>query len=497
MTTSFGEMDMSGLPSMPGLSMPGFGTLSPMSSRTVSRNPSRAPSPAPSHNQLDGLHERQILEMMYHQIVSMKTSMNDIYQKLADVEGQVALTRTELDDHKNNSRVFHEYYEKQLTGAYNMVTQVRDQVAKIPTSNSGSSRQPPPPPPQQTPRNPSSSHGDLKFPKPNKFSGKKEEALTFLMACNSYLDSKGTGVAEGDQINWVCQYLEGAALEWIQPYRERFFLRKESVPFLEDTKAFWAEFSKHFVDNNRDEKYRLKWNNLKQTKSVQEYIKDFQQYSVVLNYSDAILRDKFYDAQQVYDKAEEIDNHLEAYKSTTPAHSTSHSSSTSSSTARASSSNSNSNSSLTPRTRLSIGDPVYMIDPTTRRAKKGVIESIGRGPQGNMPNVKWSGENKAVQIPFPSLKKDEKPILNSAPAPVSKPDNKGPGPMDLDGRGIGSVTCNNCGGKGHFARACPSKAMSGHVAEVKEWTWNRPNEAKLIEVDSDEEESGKGGAKAN
>jgi hypothetical protein len=114
-----------------------------------------------------------------------------------------------------------------------------------------------------------------------------------------------------------------------------------------------------------------------------------------------------------------------------------------------------------------------------------------------MPNVKWSGENKAVQIPFPSLKKEEKPILNSAPAPAPKTDNKGPSPMALDGRGIGLVTCNNCGGKGHFAQAYPSKAMSGHVAEVKDWTWNRPNKAKLIEVDSDEEELGKGGAKAN
>ncbi|CCO33783.1 hypothetical protein BN14_07869 [Rhizoctonia solani AG-1 IB] len=208
------------------------------------------------------------------------------------------------------------------------------------------------------------------------------------MACTSYLDSKGTGVAEGDQINWVCQYLEEAALEWIQPYQERFFIKKEPVPFLEDTQAFWAEFSKHFVDNNCDEKYRLKWNNLKQTKLVQEYVKDFQQYLVVLDYSNSILRDKFYDglkkeikdmmlstmfnwrnsmAQQVYNKAEEIDNHLEAYKSTTPSHSTSHSSSTSSSTARANSSNStsNSNSSVAPRTCLSIGNPVYMIDPTT------------------------------------------------------------------------------------------------------------------------------------
>jgi hypothetical protein len=50
MTTSFGKMDMSGLPNMPG-----FGTLPPMSSRMVSCNTSCAPSPAPSHNQLDGL----------------------------------------------------------------------------------------------------------------------------------------------------------------------------------------------------------------------------------------------------------------------------------------------------------------------------------------------------------------------------------------------------------------------------------------------------------
>jgi hypothetical protein len=35
------------------------------------------------------------------------------------------------------------------------------------------------------------------------------------------------------------------------------------------------------------------------------------------------------------------------------------------------------------------------------------------------------------------------------------------------------------------------------VAEVKDWTWNRPNEARSIKVDSDEEEAGKGGAKAN
>ena len=41
--------------------------------------------------------------------------------------------------------------------------------------------------------------------------------------------------------------------------------------------------------------------------------------------------------------------------------------------------------------------------------------------------------------------------------------------MDLDGAGKGKagITCNRCGGKGHFARDCPSKPMSGFEAKVE------------------------------
>ncbi|GAB1527282.1 hypothetical protein RhiTH_010457 [Rhizoctonia solani] len=105
-------------------------------------------------------------------------------------------------------------------------------------------------------------------------------------------------------------------------------------------------------------------------------------------------------------------------------------------------------------------------------------------------------------IPFPSLKKDERlataaPVKTIiAPTPVLAPNSKGPGPMDLDGRGFSNLTCHVCGGKGHFVRNCPSKPMSGHVANV-EWSWERPKEENCIEVVSEEEESGKGKAKAN
>ncbi|QRW21871.1 hypothetical protein RhiXN_08774 [Rhizoctonia solani] len=101
-----------------------------------------------------------------------------------------------------------------------------------------------------------------------------------------------------------------------------------------------------------------------------------------------------------------------------------------------------------------------------------------------MPNIRWNGETKDTMIPFPSLKKDEcpaaaalvKPII--APTPVLALNSKGPGPMDLDGKGFASMP------------------MSGHVANI-EWSWERSKEESCIEVVSDKEELGKGKAKAN
>ncbi|GAB1527154.1 hypothetical protein RhiTH_010329 [Rhizoctonia solani] len=135
-------------------------------------------------------------------------------------------------------------------------------------------------------------------------------------------------------------------------------------------------------------------------------------------------------------------------------------------------------------------------------AKKGAITSIVRTTSGNMPNVRWNGESRDTMIPFPSLKKDKCPAAAApvksiiAPVPVLASNSKGPGPMDLDGKGFANITCHVCGGKGHFARNCPSKPMSGHVANV-EWSWERPKEENCTEVVSDEEELVKGKAKAN
>ncbi|KAF8759038.1 Retrotransposon gag protein [Rhizoctonia solani] len=461
----------------------------------------------------------ELLDMVAQNMIVLKKEFLQLQGAYEAQGDQLALLRAELEEHCKQLRNQHIFYSNQIQGAAASIQVVQDHLIHL--SPSCSTAPPPPPPPAGTstatniPPAPITSSSNLKFAKPNKFSGKKEDALNFIIACQAYIRAKGANQSHKEKILWVTSYFEGAAEDWVCPYKERKVFRGEAVPFLEDIDTFWAKFTKHYVDTNCDEKYWQKWNNLRQKALVQEYTREFQQYSVSLGYSDETLHDKYYDslkneikdimlstmfqwrratAQQVYNKAEEIANHIESTCLSNPSASTICATPTAVPT---------SNSNPTPTcTCLNVGDNVYMIDPTTCCAKKGAITSIVCTTSGNMPNVRWNGETKDTMIPFPSLKKDERPAAAApvktiiAPTPILALNSKGPGPMDLDGRGFSNLTCHVCSGKGHFARSCPSKPMSGHVANV-EWSWERPKEENQIEVVSDEEELGKGKAKAN
>ncbi|KAF8748134.1 Retrotransposon gag protein [Rhizoctonia solani] len=397
--------------------------------------------------------------MVAQNMIVLKKEFSQLQGAYEAQHDQIALLRAELEEHQDQSRNQHIFYSNQIQGAATSIQAVQDQL--LHQSSSCSTVPPPPPPPSGTattinpPPAPTSSNSDLKFAKPNKFSGKKEDALNFIIACQAYIRAKGANRSHEEKILWVTSYFEGAAEDWVRPYKERKVFRGEAVPLLENIDVFWAKFTKHYMDTNRDEKYRQKWNNLQQKALVQEYTCEFQQYSVSLGYSDETLRDKYYDglkndikdimlstmfqwrratAQQVYDKAEEIANHIESTRLSNPSAPTP-TTCVSSSTAPI--------SNPTPTcTRLNVGDNVYMIDPTTRRAKKGAITSIVQTTSGNMPNVRWNGETKDTMIPFPSLKKDERPAAAApvkpiiAPTPVLASNSKGPGPMDLDGRAL-------------------------------------------------------------
>ncbi|QRV81755.1 Retrotransposon gag protein [Ceratobasidium sp. AG-Ba] len=272
----------------------------------------------------------------------------------------------------------------------------------------------------------------------------------------TYLRATYPGTSDDDKIAFIISYLDGKASEWIEPHMEHDIL--------------WQAKS-----------------------SVQDYVTEFQSLAAYVNYDDLALRDMFYEGlkdeikmamlsqlfdvkdnsttgQMVVDRALLIDQHLEQFSGRSIFERN-----TSLSKDRAHAPTNNT------REELSSGDAVYMIG-TDGRAVKGKIESIGRNSRGQViPNVKWTGQNSTVQVPFPALKKDDRPTSGVARAPPPPPalaKGKGPGPMELDGKKrTGGITCLRCQGKGHMARDCPSKPISGYEAKIEE----------VKEPDSDDE----------
>ena len=57
--------------------------------------------------------------------------------------------------------------------------------------------------------------------------------------------------------------------------------------------------------------------------------------------------------------------------------------------------------------------------------------------------------------------------------------------MDIDSanKGKGVPTCNICGGKGHFAKVCPSKGFSGYKVTMEE------DEEEVEEIESGKEDA--------
>ncbi|QRW00980.1 Zinc finger, CCHC-type [Ceratobasidium sp. AG-Ba] len=191
-----------------------------------------------------------------------------------------------------------------------------------------------------------------------------------------------------------------------------------------------------------------------------EGLKDEIKMAMLLQLFD--VKDNATTGQMVVDRALLIDQHLEQFSGRTIFENKNTSLGN----------NRTTTSTNQPREELSSGDAVYMIG-TDGRAVKGKIESIGRNSRGQVvPNVKWAGQNSTVQVPFPALKKDDRPSTGTSGAPPPPPalaKGKGPGPMELDGeRRSGGITCLRCQGKGHMARDCPSKPISGFEAQIEE-----------------------------
>ncbi|QRV78755.1 Retrotransposon gag protein [Ceratobasidium sp. AG-Ba] len=308
----------------------------------------------------------------------------------------------------------------------------------------------------------------------------------------TYLRATYPGISDNNKIAFIILYLDGKASEWIEPHMEHDVLR-QTVPWLHNVNLFWAEFEKRFGEIDRATKALKNLKSLKQKSSVQDYVTEFQSLAAYVNCDDLALHDMFYEGlkdeikmamlsqlfdvkdsaitgQMVVDRALLIDQHLEQFAGRSIFENK-----------NSSTSNNCANTTAQTREKLSSGDAVYMIG-TDGRAVKGKIESIGRNSRGQVvPNVKWTGQSSTVQVPFPALKKDDRPTSGTSralPPPPALAKGKGLGPMELDGeKRTGGITCLRCQGKGHMARDCPSKPISGYEAKIEE----------LKEPDSDDE----------
>jgi hypothetical protein len=327
----------------------------------------------------------------------------------------------------------------------------------------------------------------VKLAEPSKFDGSdKNKAISFRVAVAHYLHISFPQATVDEQIAYIISCLDGKAHEWLEPYLEQDIVQGNIVPWLHDLTGFWTQFNARWNVSNKTENFRVKLKSLKQTKSVQEFFKDFQMYSQNLGYNDISLRDHFYDGlsvkikeflmaqgfdhadpnvslQNLADKALQIDQRLEAFQAQNKTSSSSSSTQQHTSGPKSTSSPSAASPTGTARGKMSVGEKVYLQGPDGK-ARKGEITSIVRNTQGqSIPTVKWN-DGKTEAASFREIKRDGHPVATVTTSAT------GPTPMDIDAAGKGKkpIVCNNCGGKGHYANACPSRPFSGQGAEILE-----------------------------
>ncbi|QRW26387.1 Retrotransposon gag protein [Rhizoctonia solani] len=211
----------------------------------------------------DYMSYHKLFDMVAQNMMVLKKEFSQLQGAYESQHDQIALLRGELEEHWEHAKKWHQFYSNQIQGAAASIQAVQDQLVHNSTL-CPTALVPPPPAPTSSNISPSLSPSDLKFAKPNKF---------------------GVNHSHKEKVLWVTSYFEGAAEDWVGPYKERKVFRGEAVPLLEDIDVFWAKFTKHYVDTNCNEKYCQKWNNLQQKSSVQEYTQEFQQYSISLGYS--------------------------------------------------------------------------------------------------------------------------------------------------------------------------------------------------------------------
>lgn len=138
---------------------------------------------------------------------------------------------------------------------------------------------------------------------PSPFSGRKDEAMEFLLKCDNVFDVQPRSYATTkSRIAYVTNLLKDEAYRWVMPHLS---LPIDEQPlWAKDWPAFKEEFKRVFGDSNIIESSRLKLKYLRQTGACTTYATEFQRHAAYLHWGDEALRHHFFDGlkEDVKDK---------------------------------------------------------------------------------------------------------------------------------------------------------------------------------------------------
>lgn len=138
---------------------------------------------------------------------------------------------------------------------------------------------------------------------PPHFSGKKEEAMEFLLKCDMVFAVQPQSYATTEaKLAFVINLLKDEAYRWVMPHLTMDDNIKPD--WIKDWTLFREEFKKVFGDSEIIETARHKLKTLKQTGPATSYATEFRRYAAYLHYSDEALRHLFFDGlkEDVKDK---------------------------------------------------------------------------------------------------------------------------------------------------------------------------------------------------
>jgi hypothetical protein len=141
---------------------------------------------------------------------------------------------------------------------------------------------------------PNPAAGKIKMNMPKEFDGTRGNvANKFKIACANYIKVNMQGQTDEMKVLFILSFFTGAVAAWMEPVQILHNSGNPQARML-NLDVFSSEFDAAFGEVEHAEVYRQKYKQLKQTKSVTEYITEFWLYSSVLGYNENVLKDDFY-----------------------------------------------------------------------------------------------------------------------------------------------------------------------------------------------------------